>query len=165
MAKRLFAVLALVSAASAPAIAAQPSQHSLVEEIQTGLASYYARKFEGRRTASGDTFRHDALTAAHRSYPFGTVVRVTTDRDRSVIVRITDRLPSRQAIIDLTHKAASQLDMLSAGKMRVTVQVLEWGKGGAKALREAAQQAPVALTAATELLTSAAGLSSTDDSK
>ena len=167
MAKRRFAVLALVSAASAPAVAAQSSQqHSFVEEIQTGIASYYARKFEGRRTASGDTFRHDALTAAHPSYPFGTVVRVTTDRDRSVIVRITDRLPSKQAIIDLTHKAAAQLDMLSAGKTRVTIQVLEWGKGGAKALREAAQQGPVALTAATELLTTAAGLATpTEDTR
>ncbi|HYH41489.1 MAG TPA: hypothetical protein VD867_05875, partial [Burkholderiales bacterium] len=72
---------------------------------------------------------------------------------------------SKQAIIDLTHKAASQLDMITAGKTRVTVQVLEWGKGGAKALRQVAQQAPVALTAATELLTAAGGLSSTDESK
>ena len=159
MAKRLLAVLALVSAAGAPAVSAAQSQsqpQSFVDEMQTGFASYYSRKFEGRRTASGDTFRHDALTAAHPTYPFGTVVRVTTlDRGRSVIVRITDRLPSKQAIIDLTHKAASQLNMISAGKLRVSVQVLEWGKGGAKVLREAAHQAPLVLSAATELLTAA----------
>jgi rare lipoprotein A len=163
MAKRLLAVLALVSAAYAPAVSAAQSQsQSFVDEMQTGVASYYSRKFEGRRTASGDTFRHDALTAAHPTYPFGTVVRVTTlDRGRSVIVRITDRLPSKQAIIDLTHKAATQLNMISAGKMRVSVQVLEWGKGGAKVLREAAQQAPLVLNAATELLTAAV----TEDSR
>ena len=158
MAKTFFAVLSLISAATLPAVcAAQSSAQSFVDDIQTGIASYYARKFEGRRTASGDTFRHDSLTAAHPSLPFGTVVRVTSiDRERSVIVRITDRLPSKRAVIDLTQKAAAQLDMLSAGRTRVSIQVLEWGKGGARALRHVAQQTPVVLSAATELLTSSA---------
>lgn len=155
MAKSFLAVLALVSAAAAPTVSAgQSNAQSFVDDIQTGIASYYARKFEGRRTASGDTFRHDSLTAAHPSLPFGTVVRVTSiDRERSVIVRITDRLPSKRAVIDLTQKAAAQLDMLSAGRTRVSIQVLEWGKGGARALRQAAQQTPIVLSAATELLT------------
>ena len=157
MAKNFFAALALVSAAATPTIsAAQSNAQSFVDDIQTGVASYYARKFEGRRTASGDTFRHDSLTAAHPSLPFGTVVRVTSiDRERSVIVRITDRLPSKRAVIDLTQRAAAQLDMLSAGRTRVSIQVLEWGKGSARVLRHVAQQTPVVLTAATELLTSA----------
>jgi len=158
MAKTFLIALALLSAALAPTVsAAQPNAQSFVNDIQTGIASYYARKFEGRRTANGDTFRHDSLTAAHPSLPFGTVVRVTSiDRERSVIVRITDRLPSKRAVIDLTQKAAAQLDMLSAGRTRVSIQVLEWGKGGARALRHAAQQTPVVLSAATELLTPSA---------
>jgi rare lipoprotein A len=164
MAKCFLAALTLFSVATVSSVfAAQSnSSSSFVDDIQTGSASYYAHKFEGRRTASGDTFRHDSLTAAHPSLPFGTVVRVTSiERDRSVIVRITDRLPSKRAVIDLTRKAAAQLDMLSAGRTRVSIQVLEWGKGGARALREVAQQTPAVLTAATEMLTSAT--SATDE--
>lgn len=155
MAKTFLAALALVSTAAFPAVCvAQSSVQSFVDDIQHGVASYYAQKFEGRRTANGETFRHDSLTAAHPNLPFGTVVRVTSiDRERSVIVRITDRLPSKRAIIDLTQKAAAQLDMLSAGRTRVSIQVLEWGKGGARALRQATKQAPVVLSAATEVPT------------
>jgi rare lipoprotein A len=75
------------------------------------------------------------------------------ERGKSVVVRITDRLPSKRAIIDLTQKAAAQLNMLTAGRTRVKVQVLT--KEQAQALREAAKDAPLALSAATELLTTA----------
>jgi len=146
MAKRLLLVLLALSCASAAssafAASAAPSPETYADYVQTGMASYYSRRFEGRRTASGDTFRHDGLTAAHKSYPFGTVVRVTSARGESVDVRITDRLPSKHAIIDLTERAAARLDMLRAGKKRVTVQVLEWGKGAGQALRRVAHQTP-----------------------
>ena len=155
MATKLFAALAFMSAAAAPSVHAAERSQTTVEEVQTGVASYYSPRFEGRRTANGETFRNESLTAAHPSLPFGTVVLVTClNKGRSVVVRITDRLPSKRTIIDLTHKAASQLNMLSAGRTRVSVQVLEWGKGGAQALRHAAQQVPAALgAAATDLLT------------
>ena len=153
MAQRLLALLALVGF-GAHAYAAQPFHQSQGEYIQTGMASYYSQRFEGRRTASGDTFRNDALTAAHPTYPFGTLVRVTTvGRGDFVDVRITDRLPSRHAIIDLTQRAASKLDMLRAGKMRVTVQVLEWGRGAQQTLRRVALETPVLLGLVEPVLT------------
>lgn len=141
MAKSLLAVLAVVWCAIPNVYAAPPLPETQADYIQTGMASYYGRRFEGRRTASGDTFRHDGLTAAHRSYPFGTVVRVTSGRGEYVDVRITDRLPSRHAIIDLTERAAARLNMLRAGKTRVTVQVLEWGRGAQQTLRRVVREA------------------------
>lgn len=147
MSKRLLAAVALCASVGAPAVSsAQPPADAPGVDVQTGFASYYARKFEGRRTANGETFRNDSYTAAHPSLPFGTVVLVTClERGRSVVVRITDRLPSRRAVIDLTQKAAAQLDMLNAGRTRVSVKVLGWGKEGAKALHQVAQQVPGAL--------------------
>ena len=142
MATRLLAIVALACTA-APAFSASPSHEIRADYIQTGMASYYSQRFEGRRTASGDTFRNDALTAAHSTFPFGTLVRVTSARGHSVDVRITDRLPSRYAIIDLTQRAAAQLDMIRAGKERVTVQVLEWGRDAQQALKRVARDTPI----------------------
>ena len=137
MARKLLAVLAFVCAL--PAYASPPAQ-----ETQTGLASYYSHRFEGRRTANGETFRNDGLTAAHPHFPFGTLVRVTAiGRGDFVDVRITDRLPSRHAIIDLTQRAAAKLDMLRAGKLRVTLHVLEWGRGAQEAIKRVALETPV----------------------
>jgi rare lipoprotein A len=149
MGKTLFAALALVAAACAPAVsAAPPVSDSVVSEVQTGTATYYSSRFEGRRTAAGDTFRNDALTAAHPDLPFGTIVRVTNlAKGHFVDVRITDRLPSKRAIIDLTRKAASQLNMLQAGRVKVSVKVLEWGRGRTEAALRAAQGRPVVLSA------------------
>ena len=155
MLRSLLAALAVVSCVSAPAVCfAESVSQPVAEVVQTGFASYYARKFEGRRTANGETFRNDSLTAAHPNLPFGTMVLVTClERGKSVVVRITDRLPSKQAIIDLTQRAAAQLNMLTAGKTRVRVQVLT--KEQAQALREAAKDAPLALSAATDLVATA----------
>ena len=158
MAKSLFAALAAVSALSVSAAqAAQPVSDSIVDEVQTGVATYYSSRFEGRRTAAGDTFRQDALTAAHPNLPFGTIVRVTNlAKGHFVDVRITDRLPSKRAIIDLTQKAAAQINMLQAGRAKVSVKVLEWGsKGQAQALR-VAREVPVLLTAAPEIFSAVA---------
>jgi rare lipoprotein A len=95
----------------------------------------YASRFEGRKTASGVIFRKDEPMAAHRTYPFGTRVRVTYLRNkRSVIVVIVDRGPfgknhKEGAIIDLSPSSAKKLGMVKAGQARVRIEVLEWGKG------------------------------------
>lgn len=91
-----------------------------------GGASYYAKKFNGKRTASGEKHQPQALTAAHRTLPFGTMVLVTNLRNKKqVIVRINDRGPfTKGRIIDLSHSAASQIDMIRAGVANVKVEQL-----------------------------------------
>src|SRR6478609_1543229 len=75
------------------------------DSLQTGKASFYAKKFEGRKTASGEKFSNKKLTAAHKTLPFGTKVRVTNPRNnKAVIVTINDRLPKKsKRIIDLSQ--------------------------------------------------------------
>ena len=94
------------------------------QNIQSGKASYYAKKFKGRKTASGERLHPDSLTCAHRSYPFGTKLKVYNPANgRSVIVRVTDRGPFvRGRIIDLSWRAAKELDIISKGVGMVTVQ-------------------------------------------
>ena len=94
---------------------------------QTGVASYYGAKHHGKRTASGEAFNQNALTAAHRQLPFGTRVKVTNlKNDESVVVRINDRGPhTRGRLIDVSRKAAEQLGMLRSGTARVRVQALD----------------------------------------
>jgi rare lipoprotein A len=84
---------------------------------QTGKASYYANKFNGRKTASGEVFRNSKRTAAHLSIPFGTKVKVTNLRNgKTVKVRINDRGPFvKGRIIDLSKKAARKIDMVNEG--------------------------------------------------
>lgn len=91
---------------------------------QTGKASYYADTFDGRRTASGETFHQRRLTAAHRSLPFGTRVKViNVANGRSVKVKVNDRGPFVQGrIIDLSRKAASKLGMLNTGVANVEIK-------------------------------------------
>ena len=96
-----------------------------------GLASYYARSLGGKRTASGVLFDNGALVAAHPTYPFGTLVRVTNLRNRrSVTVRVIDRGPTRAVrskgvIIDLSRAAAEALGFLKAGRTRVRLEVVD----------------------------------------
>lgn len=89
--------------------------------IQIGIASYYAKKFEGRKCSSGEIFRHDSLTAAHKHLKFGTRVKVLNlKNDSTVIVRINDRLPKNsKRCIDLTTKAAKQLNFIKQGLTKV----------------------------------------------
>ena len=95
-----------------------------------GEASYYADKFEGRPTASGEIYDHDKMTAAHRSLPFGTKVRVTRlATGRSVVVRINDRGPfKRGRIIDLSKRAARNLRLLQVGVAAVKIEVVDGTK-------------------------------------
>ncbi|HYQ39096.1 MAG TPA: septal ring lytic transglycosylase RlpA family protein [Pseudomonas sp.] len=92
-----------------------------------GLASWYGRRHHGRHTASGERFDQHALTAAHRSLPFGTRLRVTNlDNGRSVVVRVNDRGPSRRGrIIDLSRSAAERLDLLRSGTAPVRLEALD----------------------------------------
>ena len=91
---------------------------------QTGMASYYAKKFHGRKTASGEIFSKDSLTAAHKTLPFGTRVKVTNlKNNQSVIVKINDRgMKGTNRIIDLSPKAALQIDMIRHGLIKVRVE-------------------------------------------
>jgi len=93
--------------------------------VQEGMASYYGEKFRGRPTASGEIFDPDKMTAAHKTLAFGTVVRVTrVDNGRSVTVRVNDRGPFVEGrIIDLSERAARDLDMIAAGVVKVRVEV------------------------------------------
>lgn len=90
----------------------------------SGKASWYGAQHHGKRTASGERFDQNALTAAHRSLPFGTRVRITNlNNNRSVTVRINDRGPySRSRIIDVSRRAASELDMLKTGVAPVRIE-------------------------------------------
>ncbi|MGE6793323.1 septal ring lytic transglycosylase RlpA family protein [Pseudomonas guineae] len=91
-----------------------------------GQASYYGARHHGNKTASGERFDQHALTAAHRSLPFGSRAQVTNLRnDRSVVVRINDRGPyAKKRIIDLSHRAAEELGMLRDGVAPVRVEQL-----------------------------------------
>lgn len=92
--------------------------------VQTGKASYYADKFNGRKTASGERFRNSKLTAAHKTIPFGTKVKVTNLRNgKTVKVRVNDRGPFVAGrIIDLSKKAARRLDMVNEGVGNVKIK-------------------------------------------
>ena len=94
---------------------------------QTGLGSYYADKFAGRATASGTTYRPGEMTAAHNTLPFGTVIRVTNTRNgHSVDVTVTDRGPHTKGyIVDVSRRAAVQLDIIEAGVVPVTLTVIK----------------------------------------
>ncbi len=91
-----------------------------------GMASYYADKFHGRTTSSGEVYNMNDFTAAHRSLPFGTTVEVRNLRNnRTVMVRINDRGPQKtERIIDLSKAAAESIDMTRAGVVEVEIRVL-----------------------------------------
>jgi len=93
----------------------------------TGVASYYADKFEGRKTSNGDIYSHKEFTAAHRQLPFGTKVKVSNIANgKSVIVRINDRGPFAEGrIIDLSKAAAEQIDMIRTGTANVEIEIIK----------------------------------------
>ena len=97
-----------------------------VKKVLYGLASYYADKFHGRQTATGDIFSQGKVTAACNVLPLGTWIRVTNLKNgKSLRVRTNDRLhPKTRRIIDLSHEAARQLDYIKQGLTRVKIEVL-----------------------------------------
>lgn len=110
-------------AAIEPAIELPPEETGL----GSGVASYYASKFHGRRTASGERFDMHAMTAAHRTLPFGSMVRVTNPANgRSVVVRINDRGPfTRGRTIDLSRAAAEEVGIIARGHGTVELALLD----------------------------------------
>lgn len=111
----------------APAPAPQPAPVAAPAAAtfsQVGTASWYGKSHNGRRTANGETYDMNDMTAAHRTLPFGSIVRVTRiDDGRSVTVRINDRGPfARNRIIDLSAKAAQDIGMTERGIARVKIE-------------------------------------------
>lgn len=106
----------------------KPAMPAYTEE---GLASWYGEPYHGRATASGATYDMHAMTAAHRTLPFGTWIAVTNlENSKRVEVLVNDRgpfVPGR--ILDLSRKAATKLGMLEKGVARVRLQVVRWGDG------------------------------------
>lgn len=116
--------------ACADEVSEPPAQQAREEphEVQRGIASWYGTRFHGRRTASGERYDMNALTAAHPSLPFGTVVRVRSlVNGRTVDVRINDRGPHiRKRVIDLSRGAAQALGLIDArtGTKPVSISIV-----------------------------------------
>lgn len=104
--------------------AAEDARAQDADLIGTGTASFYASEFHGRRTASGARFDMNAMTAAHRTLPFGTRLRVTNERNgRSVVVTVNDRGPFHKSrVLDVSRAAAERLNMVGAGSARVRLE-------------------------------------------
>ncbi|AKN61958.1 lipoprotein [Synechococcus sp. WH 8020] len=110
-----------------PPVVAEPKPaKTLVVSTSTGEASWYGPGFFGNRTANGEVFRPGTMTAAHRTLPFGTKVKVTNLRNgKETIVRINDRGPfSGHRVIDIAHGAAHHLGLVSSGIAQVRLEVL-----------------------------------------
>ncbi len=104
---------------------------SVFSQVQTGKASFYADKFEGSPTASGEKYKHNKLTAAHKTLPFGTKVKVTNlSNNESVEVTINDRGPYvENRVIDLSKSAAEKLGFVNQGIADVKLEVIDAGDG------------------------------------
>jgi rare lipoprotein A len=112
-------------------VAATPAHAQSVGGTETGLAVVYADALHGHLTASGQTYDKTKLTAAHKTLPFGTVIKVTNQKNgKSVIVRINDRGPVQVArIVDLSSASAARLGFKRDGPQRVTIEIVEVGSG------------------------------------
>ncbi|MBP9036920.1 MAG: septal ring lytic transglycosylase RlpA family protein [Candidatus Cloacimonetes bacterium] len=90
------------------------------------IATYYSKRFHGRKTASGERYNRDAFTCAHKSLPFQTLLKITNPQNgKSVTVRVNDRGPfNRNRDIDLSYAAAKEIDMLAAGVLPVEVEIM-----------------------------------------
>lgn len=121
---------ALFSLTAAPLAAKAEGEGGVLQKLGQSLgigqASYYASKFVGKRTASGEAYRHEALTAAHRSAPFGSRIKVTNlGNGRDVIVRVNDRGPwTGGRIIDLSYAAAKQIGLDKSGTAKVSLTMV-----------------------------------------
>ncbi|WP_199798177.1 septal ring lytic transglycosylase RlpA family protein [Aurantiacibacter aquimixticola] len=105
----------------------EPAAPPLSTSLGSGIASYYGRRFHGRRTANGERFDMNAMTAAHKTLPFGTRVRVTNPRSgQSVVVRINDRGPFTPGrTIDLSRAAATEIGLIRRGHGNVELELLD----------------------------------------
>ena len=127
LAVRIAIIVALVGCSSTKKAPDHKPRTGQTGGLQSGYATWYGGAHDGGPTASGERYDKRALTAAHRTLKLGTRVRVTNKRNgRSVILRINDRGPygSASRIIDVSEKAAELLDMVEAGVVPVTVEVV-----------------------------------------
>lgn len=144
MTERLLLALLLVTLTAACSRGQRirdPAEDLITERVATspdgkkheliGKASWYGERFQGRKTASGEPFDMYAFTAAHKTLPFHTIVRVIDPATRkSVVVRVTDRGPySKGRVVDLSWAAATDLGMVERGVIPVELVVLQWGDG------------------------------------
>jgi len=99
------------------------------KKVFTGLSSYYGKDFHGKLTANGEIFDMYGLTAAHKTIPLNTIVRITNlDNDKSLILRINDRGPYvGDRILDCSYGAAKKLGFVNDGVTEVKIEVIEWG--------------------------------------
>lgn len=128
------AASAPMRAAAKAAPAAPSATADATASANEGKVAYYGRKFAGRRTASGERFDPNALTMAHRSLPFGSMVRVTNVKNKkSVVVRVNDRGPTTpDRIGDLSHAAAKRIGMTRSGVAEVKLDVVGKRKPAAR---------------------------------
>ena len=126
-------VVQAVETAQDPVLPVAPLAPEIVEEavpagkhIGDGEASYYGNELAGNRTASGERFNPRALTAAHRSLPLGSKIRVTNKANgKSVVVRINDRGPFvKSRLIDVSYAAAQQIQMIRSGHAKVRLELI-----------------------------------------
>jgi len=99
--------------------------------VYKGISSYYGPKFHGKLTACGEIFDMYGVTAAHKEFPFNTVVRVTNEKNgKSLLIRINDRGPYIAGrILDCSFGAAKKLGFVGEGTAKVKIEILEWGDG------------------------------------
>lgn len=118
-------ILIFAGCASAP----RYGSHEAGRISETGIASYYAEDFHGKLTANGETYDMYGLTAAHRTLPLNTIVRVTNlENDKSIILRINDRGPFvKDRILDCSYGAAVKLGFMGMGTAKVKIEVIEIG--------------------------------------
>ena len=130
----IVSLAACLAGCATQAVRTPSGRSTRTPEIREGLASYYGKEFHGKITASGIRFNMNAMVAAHPSYPFGTLLRVTNlANGRSARVRILDRGPARQRqadgiVIDLSRRAAEVLGFIQQGHARVRLEVLDLGQ-------------------------------------
>ncbi len=123
----LGAIVPLVGIAQSP-----PASIGASTEPIKGICVYYNDKFQGHMVASGEKYDKEALTAAHGTLPFGTMVNVTNlENNKSVVVRVNDRrrhARSKAKIIEITSRAAKEIGMIKKGKVQCQIEVVESGK-------------------------------------
>ncbi len=124
--RTMILLISLTALAACAGSTRDPAEVGGVTSQETGLASYYGHQYHGRTTANGETYDENAMTAAHRTLPFGTRVRVTNlENGKEVLLRINDRGPFVEGrIIDVSWRAAQDLDFVREGVVKARVEVL-----------------------------------------
>ena len=121
------AIVSLLLQAEAPLAQTSVTSKARIGATETGVAIFYSDAMQGKAVASAEKYDKDALTAAHRTLPLGTMVKVTNlKNNKSVVVKVNDRGPhgSNKRIIDLSRRAAQELDMIQDGKAQVRVELV-----------------------------------------